>query len=260
MWDKPNLLNAIANTLFGAAFFLILVMAVLWGIRQPAFAVREVRVTQRLVHVTPEQIEAVVKSEIDGNFFTLDLARARAGFEKLPWVRVANVRRQWPARLEVVLEEHVPLAHWNTDLIAALVNTHGEVFDAAYDQSATPLPTFSGPDGSAQEITQQYDNFRRSLVVLGRAPQRIDLSSRRAWRLQLDTGLVIELGREQIEARMERFITAYPRIVAQLSQVPEYVDLRYPNGFAVRVRDGKALPNHKVSQGEQRWISPNTSA
>jgi cell division protein FtsQ len=202
--------------------------------------------------------------EINGNFFTLDLARARAGFEKLPWVRVANIQRQWPARIDVLLEEHVPLAHWREGMTEALVNTHGEVFGAAYDDTAARLPVFSGPAGSAAEVALQYDAFRRSLAALGHTPLRVNLSPRRAWRLQLDSGLVIELGREQIEARMARFIASYARVLAQLPQAPEYVDLRYPNGFAVRSSDGKALRNPKLSsgmsQGETRWISPNTNA
>ena len=46
--------------------------------------------------------------------------------------------RQWPHRLEISVEEHVPLARWND---AALVNAQGEVFNAAYK---APLPRFTG--------------------------------------------------------------------------------------------------------------------
>ncbi len=156
MWDKPALMNAIANALYASRRLLVLSAAAMYVARLPAFSLREVRVGGELQHVTREQVENVVRRELKGGFFTLDLAAARAAFERLPWVRGANVRRQWPARLEVALEEHVPLARWGD---AALVNTHGEVFEAAYDGE---LPVFVGPEGAAREIAIQYRYFRRS--------------------------------------------------------------------------------------------------
>src|SRR6185295_13789179 len=130
MWDKPVLMNGLATALYTLAILLVLGAAAGYAARLPAFAMREVRITNELKHVTREQIEEVVRREVRGGFFTVNLAATRAAFERLPWVRGANVRRQWPARLDVVLEEHVPLARWGA---AGLVNTHGEVFRAAYD-------------------------------------------------------------------------------------------------------------------------------
>src|SRR3972149_12116413 len=112
MWDKPDILNAIASLLFAVASLLAAYGAVNYVVRLPAFPLREVRVGGELAHVTLEQVEAIAKRELNGNFFTLDLAVARGAFEKLPWVRKVNVRRQWPDRLDVALEEHVPLARW----------------------------------------------------------------------------------------------------------------------------------------------------
>jgi cell division protein FtsQ len=62
----------------------------------------------------------------------------------------------------------------------------------------------------------------------------ITLSARRAWQLRLDDGMVLQLGRENLEARLADFVSAYPRTIARLSQPPSHVDLRYSNGFAAR--------------------------
>src|SRR5688572_30241525 len=100
MWDRPVLMNAIANALLAAATLLVLAAVLTWAAQLPAFSLREVRVGGELKHVTREQIEDVVRRELKGNFFTINLAVTRAAFEQLPWVRHANVRRQWPARLD----------------------------------------------------------------------------------------------------------------------------------------------------------------
>src|SRR5688572_7904700 len=229
MWDRPGLLNTLANALFAIAAMLV-VGAILLRVSQlPEFALREVRVGGELKHVTRGEIEDVVRRELKGSFFTLDLARARGAFERLPWVRAVAVRRQWPAGLDVALEEHQPFARWGT---AALVNTHGEVFHAAYEGS---LPLFAGPEGSAREIAIQYRYFRRSLAAVGETPVEVRVSARRAWQLKLESGLTLALGRENIEARLARFVATQPRAAAVLGRRVDYVDLRYTNGYAVRI-------------------------
>ena len=239
MWDKPAILISIANALFAIAVLLTLGAAAIYAARQPAFALREVRIGNELKHVTREQIEDVVRREVRGSFFTINLAAARASFERLPWVRGVNVRRQWPARLDVMLEEHVPLARWGA---AALVNTHGEVFQAAYDGE---LPLFVGPEGAAREIAIQYRYFQRGLAAMGETPVQVQVTARRAWQVKLRGGLLLELGRENIEARFTRFVALHDQTIGRLERRIDYVDLRYANGFAVRVpelRQEKAAP------------------
>src|SRR6185436_21116165 len=126
MWDRPDFLNPLATVLYGVAAALACYAGVMAVLHLPLFPLREVRIVDVSTHVTPEQVETIVRQELRGNFFTLDLAAARTAFERLPWVRRAAVRRHWPGGLEVALEEHVPLARWGE---RALVNTQGEVFE-----------------------------------------------------------------------------------------------------------------------------------
>ncbi len=229
MWDRPDVLNAIANALFGVAFLAIFYAAFMFAVRLPVFPLREVRITAQPAHVQRAEIEAVVRRELRGNFFTLDLARARSGFESMAWVRKADVRRQWPDRLDVTLEEHVPLARWGT---IGLVNTQGEVFHAQYEGN---LPVFNGPNGAAKEMAIQYAYFRRTLERIGREPVQVNVSARRAWSIRLDGGTALELGRADIEGRLARFVQNHAQAASLLGRRMEYVDLRYANGFAVRV-------------------------
>jgi cell division protein FtsQ len=248
MWDKPRALNLAANLLFALAGVLAAYSVLRVAVQLPVFALREVHVSGEIAHVTIEQVEEIVKRELSGNFFTLELAAARAAFEKLPWVRRANVRRHWPDRLAVALEEHVPLARWGT---SGLVNTHGEVFSAAHDGATATgaLPLFIGPAASAKEMAIQYEYFKRSLAAIGQVPLQVHLSPRRAWRLRLDSGLVVEVGREHIEFRVDRFVAVYARSVGRLQRKLEYVDLRYPNGFALRIPELRTKPLDRPRDG-----------
>jgi cell division protein FtsQ len=229
MWDNARFLNGLANALYGLAAVLMFYGLLMAAMQLPVFPLRAVEVTGRIAHTTHDQVRAIVAEQLRGNFFTLDLDAARATFQKLPWVRRATLRRHWPDRLEVEVEEHVALARWRDN---GLVNTYGEVFEAATSEI---LPIFIAPEGTAADVAQRYEAFRALLEPLGKRPVQVYLSARRAWELTLSDGEVLELGRGQMEERLRRFASAYGRTLAQLPNRPYRIDLRYSNGFAVRM-------------------------
>jgi cell division protein FtsQ len=72
----------------------------------------------------------------------------------------------------------------------------------------------------------------------------VTLSARYAWQLRLANGIVLDLGRDQarqsLEERLARFVAAYPRAAAHLNRRIDHVDLRYPNGFSIRLPEAAA--------------------
>ncbi len=228
MWDDEAALARLTRlTLWGVAA-LLLWAALVVASRMPMFDLHEIRIVGAH-HVTLKQAQLVVRQRIVGNFFSVDLAAVRAAFIKLPWARDASVKRHWPDGLEVMLEEHRALARWNDD---ALLNRYGEVFQAATDQN---LPHLSGPAGSEHEVVQAWLDYGKTLAVLKRYPVSVTLNDRRSWSLVMDNGVSIELGRDQTNWRLARWVSLYPAMAAQLSAPLVAVDLRYPKGFAVRV-------------------------
>lgn len=240
MWDNHRMLNGIADWVYALAVLLILYSVLMLIIRLPIFPIHEVVVTGSIAHTTRDQVMGIVSGQLKGNFFTQDLEQARLAFEKLPWVRHASLRRQWPDRLFVEIEEHVVIARWRD---SALVNSFGEVFEAA---SSERLPVFLAPEGTSAEVAQRYEEFSRLLAPLGRHPVQVSLSERRAWELTLDDGALLELGREDLQARLQRY-AVYAQTLAGLPSYQFRVDLRYPNGFAVRARDHQTRPQHPAS-------------
>lgn len=236
-WDRPVLVNLAADILFVLAIAGLTWAASVALQRLPFFPLRQVLVEGGVEQVTPAQLEQATRVALTGNFFTIDLDGARSAYEKLPWVRKAEVRRRWPDALELRLEEHRAVARWQqADGESRLVNGFGEVFAAA---SEADLPVLAGPEGSAPRVLARYQEFERMLAVLGRKPQRVLLSSREAWQVLLDDGLVIELGRDEakhaIGERLARFVTHFHPAVerARLDNV-RVADMRYPNGFALK--------------------------
>lgn len=239
LWDKAQLMLWSANFLYALAGILLLYAVFFLMIHLPVFPLKRVDVKGDLRHVTYQQVSYIVTREFKGNFFTLDLALVGNGFKKLPWVRNVSVRRQWPDTLEVTLEEHRELARWAD---GGLVNTRGELFQAA---SNSELPVFHGPEGSAREITDLYGQFISALTPLKLKPVRLTMNERRAWQVKLNSGLNLELGRDQPGARLNKFVRVYDATIARMPEPVANVDLRYPNGFAVRF--GSELKNRAKS-------------
>jgi cell division protein FtsQ len=232
MWDNPRRLNAAAGFLVGLALFAFAFVGVRIALRSPLFPIRTVEVVTPIEHAPRGAIERVVRREIDRNFFGARIGELRRALEQVPWVRSVEVRRVWPGRLEVKLEEHVPLARWGA---GGAVNTYGEGFEGS---APDELPLFVGPEGTEPEIAARYSRFARLVEPLGSPIERIVLTPRYAWQLRLANGLNLMLGRdgELAESRLQRFVQVYEATLGRLPGRHEYVDLRYTNGFAVRVQ------------------------
>lgn len=217
-----------------AAFIVVLAAAIVanlilnWMGTLPGIAIRNVTIKGELKHVEPQAMQLVVKRAVRGNFFGVDVRAVRAEFERVPWVRAASVRRVWPDTLEVSIEEHEVLARWGDD---GLVNTRGEIFRASYEGE---LPRFVGPRGSEKEVTEAYADFREILEAASLTPVEILLSPRRAWQVKLATGMTLDLGRVDMRRRLARFV-AVNKLVPELQERRGRADLRYPNGFALKL-------------------------
>ncbi|MQY52278.1 cell division protein FtsQ/DivIB [Rhodocyclus gracilis] len=236
MWHRPQLMIVVADLLLLAAAAALLVAGALWATRLPLFPLREAVVVSDLHELQRKDIERALAGLLRGNFFSVNLDTLRQSLEKLPWVRHAELRRRWPAGIEISIEEHRPAAYWGENA-GQLVNTYGEVFSAAY-LGDDVLPVLAGPAGTSAEALRRYGEFTRQLAPTGHRLAALTVSPRLAWQVRLDDGLLVDLGREQAKApiaqRLARFVDNYAMLHTAHRGTPVAVDMRYPNGFALR--------------------------
>lgn len=225
MWTDVARMQALTKGILGASAAWSLWVGLNYVVHLPQFALRVVELTAAPTHTTVEQLRTVIEQG-EGNFFTIDLLRTQQALEQLPWVRHVAVRRKFPWALEIELEEHVALARWNQ---RDLVNTYGEVFHADTDER---LPVLQGEAREAHRMVKMYHEMNRLLQPLRRQIVRMELSSRKAWQIELDNGLQLVLGREAVSERLARFVRLYPVSLAAMPDVRR-VDLRYRDGFAL---------------------------
>ncbi len=242
-----RVMNAAAALVFAAAALTLLAAAVKWATRSPVFTVRAITLDATLQRANLATVRANALPRLSGNFFSIDLDDSRRAFESVPWVRRAVVRRVWPDRLAVTLEEHQAAALWQGEDRRSdrLVNTHGEVFEANVgDVEDDALPTLAGPEARSAQMLWMLHRVSASVAPLEREVAMLRLSSRGSWRAELDSGATLELGRgsdDDVAARVDRF----SRTVAQATgrfggggAAPRALlaaDLRHPDGYALRL-------------------------
>lgn len=234
MWDNPGLLRNIGSALFAMSVLMVLYGVIHYTMHLPKLLpMHSVRLEQAPQRVSAVDVLRVVRNEMRGNLLTANVDSVRESLEKLPWVRSVSVRREFPDRLAVQLEEHQLLASWNS---GQLVNLQGEVFVAKDERGPAGdqiIPEFIGQEGASTEVTLNYEQFGRQLAAVNLQMTQITLSPRHAWQLRLSNGMVLELGREDMQQRLARFVEVYPYSLAAEQGKLKYVDLRYRNGFAV---------------------------
>lgn len=225
-------------------FVLLCGLAILrWAVQWEGFTIRGISVSGQVTHNNVLTLRANVAPRMSGTFFTADLGRVRAAFEAVPWVRRAEVHRQFPNRLSVVLEEHQAVAYWGGEAESTLINHLGEVFEANVGEvEQDMLPRLIGPSGQGPEVLGMYRALAPLFVPLDLPLDQVELTGRGSWRVRLESGAQIELGRgtqQEILARVQRFLRTLTQVSSKYARRPsalESADLRYENGYALRLR------------------------
>lgn len=191
--------------------------------------VRVIAVEGELHHHSSQLLQQTISERLRGGILTADLHDLKAAAEDLAWVGRASVRRVWPDRLQVEIEEHRPVARWNRD---GLVTAEGVIFRPGTGTVPAGLPLLEGDDQRAPEVVRRYQKWRDDLMLVGHLIQTLSVDPRGAWRVELVIGTELHLGTEAVEQRLARFIASAGQLEAAGRLL--MVDLRYSNGFAVK--------------------------
>ncbi|MGB0514656.1 MAG: cell division protein FtsQ/DivIB, partial [Wenzhouxiangellaceae bacterium] len=214
--------------------------------------IRWLDVVGDLERVTDAQVRAAVADEAARGFFRVDVERARAAVEALPWVARATVSRRWPDALEISLIEQRAVARFNDE---TLISSTGERFRVAGTSGMQGLARLHGPPERAAEIFGRWRELRGMLNPIGMEIAALKLDPRGAWQLTLADGRELLLGRDQLAFRLRRFIAVHAEL-ARLNDVRR-IDLRYPNGLAL-IRGDRAPADARLAIREaHQGASPN---
>lgn len=211
-----------------------LVLAILFGLNQLPFSryfpIQTVKV-YGVSHLSSTEVQSVLTPMVTHGFFSVNVDAIRDRLMQLPWVADVMVKREWPNGLEVAIVEKKPVARWNE---TSILSDAGDLFEPANDAAPAPLVDFSGPDGGQVLMLQYFYQIDRTLSPLHVKILSLALTPYMTWKLALDNGVSLQIGHKDILSRLALFVKVYPKIIGDRAAAVDYVDLRYPNGMAVR--------------------------
>ncbi len=232
------------------------------------FQINEIVVHGDFHNVDGGQVHRVVEGALDGNYFSVSLQRMEKEITELPWVFSASLRRRWPSTIVVDVIEIQPVARWGEsqwlNFTGDLVEVQAGGSGADYDV----LPGLSGPYGSTETVWRAFRSWSGRFASSGLALNGLKLEGSGLWLLDLSLGALVLsqdgsspakndrtggitmiVEGERSTPDIQRFIrTLNQHLIAKFPDMMS-VDLRYPNGFAIRWKDDQ-------QPGQQRQTTP----
>ncbi len=241
------------HSLYEFAAVLLFVSLLLWGgqhLLDPAtLPIRQVRIEGEFRHLSTATLQELASNRVQGGFFNIDVAAIRDALLAEPWVREVSVHRVWPDSLQIFVTEQTPLARWQA---GGFLNEEATLFKPVVDSVSESLPVFAGPRGTEKLMLEQYQYLQELLRPLNMQVTVLQLDERRAWEFITLSGLQVIIGRKDPEVRITRFAALVPGSLGQKLETAAVIDMRYPNGYAVRWKDGTAA-NHTQGGETSTW-------
>lgn len=213
-------------------------------------------VTGKTHYTTHDDLRrAIMSLGSPGTFMSQDVNVLQQQIERLPWIQQVSVRKQWPDELKIHLVEYVPVARWNG---VHMINAKGKSFSIpASHIGKQALPMLYGPEGSEQDVLDNYGEMSRKLAMASFRLKMVVMTARRSWQLVTENDIRIELGRQDDMKRLQRFIELFPALqpqaIAENKRI-SYVDLRYDSGAAVGWAPAQTVPQNGNQQQNQSQV------
>ena len=256
LWNHPDRMQKLSRFLMRCFAVMLTIGILVWLSQRPVFALKQIQIEpvagQTLKHINKSMVKQQVLETVQGNFFSVRLEDVKRGFESMPWVRHANVRRVWPNGLIVSIEEQKPFGTWGGSDSHALINNHGEIFAGRVSEinDDVILVDFRGPEDSGPEVMSLYEKANNWFKPWGAEVVGLALTERYAWHIKLSNGMKVEFGRDEessdktlTEERVARLFKYWPQVQEKWANRVDAVDLRYANGFAVHLASASMKKN-----------------
>ncbi len=209
-----------------------------------------VQIEGAFVHLSQEDIRDQLKQTLSGDYFTADIEALRDALLLLPWVQDATIRRQWPSTIQIRITEKQAVAYWSDD---SLLSDRGDLFKPEQVKRDMQIPHITGPEGLQHKVWAFLVRLHKELSGLGLDVDKLVLDERRSWSMLLSNGVELQLGRNDTERRIQRFIRVFSMRNAPNIDDVEYIDLRYPNGFALKNKTSQSEKNNAGLDNISGW-------
>lgn len=176
-------------------------------------------------------------------FWSVDLEEYRTTLEKNPMIKSVRIRRIWPNKLLIHIEEEIVIARWGS---SKLLNFEGVAITPDKSGHYDNLPLLLGPEKSKKKVMRLYATANNILKPTDFFLRSLELSNYGSWNASIwsensciDGRIRVFLGEGDVLDKINRFQNIYKTELRNKICNVEGIDLRYVNGLAVKWRKYK---------------------
>ena len=220
----------------GSVLFILIVLSLSWvpmkQLINDFHPIRYVRVGGEFQYIKKQEIKEKINPLLNSGYFSIDLSAIQQAVMSLPWIDKVLVQRVWPNRLELKVYEQEPVVRWRD---SELLNARSEIFKPMNIEGFKSLPTLSTPNGLQKEFLPTMQSMSQALLEHGLELTEFRVNKRLAWFVALKNGMQIQLGRTEPLQKFMQLMNTLSVLGEKVNKIA-YIDMRYPNGYAVRWR------------------------
>ena len=192
--------------------------------------IEHVRVEGAFQYISKEDIQATISPLVAAGYFSVDLQAIQQAVMSLPWAETVQVQREWPNRIKLRIYEQEPVVRWQND---SLLNDQGAIFKPSNIDKFQSLPVLYVPMAQRQQLLEVMQGLRVALRDQDLHLTEFKVSERQSWVLKMHNGMSMQLGRLEPLQKFAQLMRALSVSGTELVSKIAYVDMRYPNGFAL---------------------------
>jgi|AntRauTorcE11897_2_1112592.scaffolds.fasta_scaffold00188_14 cell division protein FtsQ len=200
------------------------------------FELKQIEVTGRR-YTNPQTLRDLIQMEQGDSLFAINLQQARGRIQTLPWVRDVSLRRQWPDRISISLDERQPLALWQQDGKLSVIDLDGEVIYPENLDDFTTLPILTGQDAPEHARTL-IEMLTAEPIVAEQVDSAIRIGGRR-WDIKLKNGIKIKLPEDDMPYALARVAEAERKYLIFSKEILS-LDARFSDKLIVKASSGAA--------------------
>ena len=204
---------------------------------------------------TEEELLSLIEKDIREGFWRFNLEDIKQALEMHTWVRRAEVRREWPNRLFIGIDEYVPVARWNDyylltttgDLVIPKSIVPFNYLPMLIDRYVSGQKNFSESD-QIKDMIAWFNFFQQPLIEKGLNITEQSRTTQGEITLVIDDSIRLVLGAVDIKARFRRLLALLDTPFKEKLAFINSIDLRYANGIAVK--EGRSMPQSLMYIGQ----------
>lgn len=185
--------------------------------------------------VENSQIKEIIDNSVIGkSIFTMNANDLINQLSSLDWVDKVDIIRTYPDKLSISMTFQKPIARWGDD---TLLSDSNNLFKIKNNLDYTYLPSLFAPTMERNKILDNFRMISKLLQPIESPVKSFVFSESGSLDITLDNGVALKFGKKNFMNKIVNMLSIYQHSLIDKKDSIEYIDLRYPNGIAVKFKE-----------------------